>query len=369
MTTRVTHPRLSGARPNLEQVGAHAGVSRATVSRVVNGSTTVAADLRARVERSIVELGYQPNRAARTLVTRNTDTFALVASESDFRVFGDPFFSGIVRGVMREMGAADVQVVLMMAQSAKDLNRVERYVRSGAVDGVLLISEHSSADPLPAALLAAGVPLIIGGRPMNPKLDVPYVDNDNVDGGRLAARHLLAAGRTVIGILSGPEDMCAGVDRLAGFRLGLGAAFDPALVEYADFTQEGGEAAAERLLARTPHLDGLFAASDLMALGALRALRRAGRRVPDDVSLVGFDDIEVARSAAPPLTTVRQSTVLQGRTMARIMLARTRPGLSDRDDSDRDRDRDDSAGHDNAAGPTGSDRVVLPVELVVRESA
>jgi DNA-binding LacI/PurR family transcriptional regulator len=360
MTTRVT-----SARPNLEQVGAHAGVSRATVSRVVNGSTTVAADLRARVERSIVELGYQPNRAARTLVTRSTDTFALVASESDFRVFGDPFFSGIVRGVMREMGAADVQVVLMMAQSAKDLNRVERYVRSGAVDGVLLISEHSSADPLPAALVAAGVPLIIGGRPMNPELDVPYVDNDNVEGGRLAAEHLLAAGRKVIGILSGPADMCAGVDRLAGFRLGLGAAFDPARVEFADFTQEGGEAAAERLFARSPELDGLFAASDLMALGALKALRRAGRRVPDDIGLVGFDDIEVARSAAPPLTTVRQSTVEQGRTMARIMLARTRPGsAAGKADAD-----SRTAHEDRPGGRAGSDRVVLPVELVVRESA
>jgi len=330
-------------------------VSRATVSRVVNGSTTVAADLRKRVAASIVELGYQPNPAARALVTRRTDTFALVASEPDVRVFGDPFFSGIVRGVMLEMGAAELQVVLMMAQSAHDLNRVERYVRSGAVDGVLLISEHSTVDPLPAAMLAAGIPLVIGGRPMSPDLGVPYVDNDNIDGGRLAAEHLLAAGRAVIGTLAGPQDMCGGVDRLAGFKLGLGSAFEPARVEFADFTQEGGEAAAERLLERTPDLDGLFAASDLMALGALKALRRAGRGVPGDVGLVGFDDIEVARSAAPPLTTIRQATVLQGRTMARLLLARIRPELT--------------AGDDSIPDVQNVDRIVLPVELVIRESA
>ena len=147
----------------------------------------------------------------------------------------------------------------------------------------------------------------------------------------------------------------------------------PPLRRIADFTQEGGEAAAERLLARSPQLDGLFAASDLMALGALRALRRAGRRVPDDIGLVGFDDIEVARSAAPPLTTVRQSTVEQGRTMARIMLARTRPGFAAGDphgdpQADPQADSEPDPGG-STAGRDRTDRVVLPVELVVRESA
>ncbi|MEP6980427.1 MAG: LacI family DNA-binding transcriptional regulator [Nakamurella sp.] len=352
-----THARVPprGAGPTLEQVGAHAGVSRATVSRVVNGSPTVGPAIRVRVAASIAELGYQPNRIARSLATRRTDTFALVASEPDVRVFGDPFFSGIVRGVMQVMNGAGLQVVVMMAQYAADLDRVERYVRSGAVDGVLLISEHATVDPLPAAMVAAGIPLVIGGRPMDPELQVAYVDNDNVDGGRLAAAHLLAAGRRVIGTLSGPQDMCAGVDRLAGFTLGLGPAFDPALVEVGDFTQEGGEAAAERLLDRRPDLDGLFAASDLMAMGALKALRRVGRAVPADVALVGFDDIDVARYAVPPLTTVRQSTLRQGRTMARLLLSRVRPELL--------------ADDDDAVGVLDLDRIVLPVELVVRESA
>lgn len=352
MGGRPVNAATDRARPSLEQVGAHAGVSRATVSRVVNGSTAVAPDLRRRVERAIAELGYQPNLAARTLVTRRTDTFALVASEPDVRVFGDPFFSGIVRGVTLEMGAAGLQVVLMMAHSADDLARVERYLGSGAVDGVLLISEHATVDPLPAA----GVPMVIGGRPMVPGLAIPYVDNDNVGGAQLAGHHLLAAGRTVIGTLAGPQDMCSGVDRLEGFRLGLGDAFDRTLVEHADFTQEGGEAGATRLLERAPRLDGLFAASDLMALGALQAFRRAGRRVPEDISLVGFDDIEVARSAAPPLTTVRQQTVLQGRMMVRLLLDHVRPELTMADD-------------ELLPEVRSGDRVVLPVELVIRESA
>ncbi|NLI18892.1 MAG: LacI family transcriptional regulator [Actinomycetales bacterium] len=347
--------RTTPGRVSLEEVAAHAGVSRATVSRVVNGVETVAPELRAKVEESIHELGYQPNLAARTLVTRRTDTIALVASEPDIRVFGDPFFSGIVRGATIEVGAAGLQLVIMMAQSAEDMGRLGRYIRSGAVDGVLMISEHESVDPLPPALQEAGIPLVIGGRPMQPGVTVPYVDNDNVNGARMAAAHLRSLGRTAIGTVAGPQDMTAGLDRLEGFREGLGEAFDPELVEPGDFTQKGGEAATARLLRRAPHLDALFAASDLTALGALKALRDAGRRVPEDVALVGFDDIEVAAYTAPPLTTVRQRTLLQGRTMARLLLARIRPDLAVKS-------------LDGIPDVRGVHHVVLPVELVVRES-
>lgn len=342
-------------RVSLEQVAAHAGVSRATASRVINGVPTVAADLRDRVEGSIKALGYQPNRAARTLVTRRTDTIALVASEPDVRVFGDPFFSKIVRGATIEVGAAGLQLVVMMAQTPEDMARVRRYVTSGAVDGVLLISEHESVDPLPPALIAANVPLVIGGRPMQPGVVVPYVDNDNNGGARMAAEHLRSLGRTAIGTVTGPQDMTAGLDRLDGFREGLGEAFDPELVEYGNFTQEGGEAATKRLLARAPHLDALFAASDLTALGALKALRDAGKRIPEDVALVGFDDIEVAGFTAPPLTTVRQRTVLQGRAMVRLLLARVRPDLS--------------ANHlEGIPDLRGVNHLVLSVDMVMRES-
>ncbi len=349
-------PSVRMKRPSLEEVATLAGVSRATASRVVNESPTVDAAIRVRVEDAIRELGYQPNLSARALVRRRTDTLALVASEPDVRVFGDPFFSGIVRGVSSEASAAGLQVVILMAEGYADLERIERYVRSGAADGVLLISEHAGQDPLVRKMVEAGMPLVIGGRPHDETLDVLFVDNDNVHGGRLAARHLLDTGRSRIGTVAGPADMTAGQDRLEGFRTELGEHFRADLVEHGDFTQASGEAAADRLLATDPGLDAVFAASDLMALGAMTALRRAGRRIPQDVAVVGFDDIVVAASASPPLTTVRQQTVLQGRAMVRLLLAHTRPDLT-------------LPALEDIPSPAGQSHLVLPVALVTRESA
>ncbi len=353
----MTRPRAAG-RPNLEQVAARAGVSRATVSRVVNGFASVDPDLRERVEQAVAELGYVPNRAARSLVTRRSDTIALVASEPDVRVFGDPFFADVVRGVSHEAMAAGVQMTLLMAQSWADLDRIERYLLSAPIDGVLLISEHASHDPLPAAMVRAGVPVVIAGRPLQPGLDVPYVDNDNIGGATLAARHLTERGRTTLGTVAGPADMAAGIDRLAGFKAGLGRVFRASRLERGDFTIAGGEAATARLLDRAPDLDGLFVASDLMALGALKALRRIGRAVPDDVALVGFDDVPFAALAEPPLTTVRQALVTQGRAMVRMLLARTRPDVSHERGPD-----------DELLAVEEADHLVLPVSLVVRDSS
>jgi DNA-binding LacI/PurR family transcriptional regulator len=349
----ITH---TARRPNLEDVAARAGVSRATVSRVVNGQATVAADLKERVDRAIEELGYVPNQAARSLMTRRFDSIALLASEPDIRVFGDPFFSGIVRGVTLEANRAGLQVVLLMVQSPDDLERAKRYLRAAPVDGVMLISEHQSADPMPAVLERAGIPLVIGGRPMQPGAHPLYVDNDNRAGARMAAEHLVSIGRRRIGTLAGPQDMSAGIDRLEGFRDGLGESFAPELVEYSDFTQQGGEVAMARLLERAPDLDAVFATSDLTALGALAALRRAGRRVPEHVALASFDDSEFAATTEPPLTTVRQDAVVQGRTMVRLYLARHRPDI-------------EFAPEAGLPEVGGTDHVILPVRLVVRESA
>jgi DNA-binding LacI/PurR family transcriptional regulator len=349
---------MSPARPTLEQVARHAGVSRATVSRVVNGATgsgTVAPHLRELVTRAATEMGYVPNRAARALATNQTDTIALVLSEPDSRVFGDPFFAGIVRGVSQELDGTGIQLVLSMAQSTDGLDRVEGFLVSGQVDGVLLISEHGH-HRLASSLSRAGVPLVIGGRPLDAGVAVPYVDNDNVGGATLAARHLTALGRSRLGTITGPMDMGAGVDRLVGFEAGLGQAVDPARVEHGDFTEEGGAAAMSRLLDRAPDLDAVFVASDLMALGALSVLRRAGRRVPQDVAVIGFDDISRAAHADPPLTTVRQHADDQGRMMVRLLLARIRPGRAPGEG-------------DALAGVGDSDHVILPVALVLRESA
>ncbi|MEU7803439.1 LacI family DNA-binding transcriptional regulator [Micromonospora arborensis] len=330
-------------RPTLEAVAARAGVSRATVSRVVNGSTTVAEPIREAVTRAVAELGYVPNLAARSLVTQRTDSIALVMPEAATRVFSDDqVFPGIIRGVSQELEAADKQLVLMLAGSPAGHHRVERYTTGRHVDGVLFASLHG-ADPLPGTLARLGIPVVVSGRPLG-DAPVPYVDVDHVGGVTAAVRHMIDNGRRRIATIAGPQDMVAGIERLRGYRATVADAGLPELIAVGDFTRESGSAAMRRLLAEHPDLDGVFAASDLMAHAALRTLREAGRRVPEDVAVVGFDDIETAAYTEPPLTTVRQPIVELGRRMTRQLLRL-------------------------AAGETIEQVVMLPTELVVRASA
>jgi DNA-binding LacI/PurR family transcriptional regulator len=331
--------RARNNRPTLENVAVRAGVSRATVSRVVNG-LPVTTSSEESVRRAIAELGYVPNHAARTLVTRRTDLIALVLPEPTTRVFSaDQFFADLVRGVSRELEAADKQLVLMLAGSDASRERIGRSVAAHHVDGVLLASLHG-ADPLPVALTRSGIPVLSSERTLGP-VSVPYVGVDNLGGATTAVRHLIASGRRRIATIAGPPDMIAGMDRLAGYRAAL---TERPIVAVGDFTADSGAEAMRRLLAGWPDLDAVFAASDLMADGALRTLRQAGRRVPDDVAVVGFDDIDRARYTDPPLTTIRQPIAGIGRRMARQLLRLV-------------------------AGEEIEPVVTLPTELVVRESA
>ncbi|KAB2373471.1 LacI family DNA-binding transcriptional regulator [Actinomadura sp. LD22] len=311
-----------GTRPTLEEVAARAGVGRGTVSRVVNGSPRVSERARQAVLKAIDELGYVPNRAARTLVTRRTDTVALVVAESDQRLFGEPYFAGIIRGISNGLGDTGLQLLLALARSPAEYARLEHYLTTQHVDGVLLTSLHAE-DPLPAKLEANGVPTVLGGRP--PGLSpVSYVDVDNRLGAREAVGHLIAGGRRRIATIAGPQDMGVGIDRLAGYREALGEAGLPEYVAFGDFGEATGIAAAERLLAGEPAVDAVFAASDPMALGTLRVLRRLGRRVPDDVAVIGFDDSAAAPLADPPLSSVHQSPEEMGVAMARLLVSRIR---------------------------------------------
>ncbi|GGT66346.1 LacI family DNA-binding transcriptional regulator [Actinomadura citrea] len=309
-------------RPTLEEVAARAGVGRGTVSRVVNGSPRVSPQAREAVRKAIEELGYVPNRAARTLVTRRTDTVALVVAESDQRLFGEPYFAGIIRGISNGLGDTGLQLLLALARSPAEYGRLEDYLTTQHVDGVLLTSLHAE-DPLPAKLEANGVPTVLGGRPpgLHP---VSYVDVDNRSGAREAVGHLIAGGRRRIATIAGPQDMGVGIDRLAGYREALAEAGLPEYVEYGDFGEASGITAAERLLTAEPSLDAVFAADDPMALGALRVLHRSGRCVPDDVAVIGFDDSAAAPLADPPLSTVHQSPEEMGREMARLLVSRIR---------------------------------------------
>jgi DNA-binding LacI/PurR family transcriptional regulator len=312
---------MTGRGPvTLEHVARRANVSRATASRVVNGDPRVGEPVRVAVESAVRELQYVPNRAARSLVTRRSDSIAVVIPGPTARLFGDPFFPRVLRGISDALGAEGLQLILLMPQAPADEVRVERYLEAGHVDGVLLISLHG-ADPLPTGLRRHGVPLVVGGRP--PQEGFTYVDVDNRGGAATAIGHLLDGGRRRIATIAGPQDMAVGADRLAGYRERLARAASPpddALVEVADFTHDGGRSAMERLLTREPSLDAVFAASDLMAIGALAALRAAGRSVPEEVALVGFDDAPIAATADPALTSVRQPIEEMGREMTRLLL-------------------------------------------------
>ncbi len=330
-------------RPTLERVALRAGVSRATVSRVVNGSTTVLPDTRDAVLRAVRELGYVPNAAARSLVTQRTNSVALVFPEPAARIFSDdPFFPGVVLGVGQELEERHFQLVLMLASSPESHQRIEQYALARHVDGVMLASMHGS-DPLPDALARQGIPVVAMERPLG-RATVPIVGVDSIAGAAAAVRHLLDRGRTRIATIAGPQDMPAGIDRLAGYRRELDRARLRPVVAEGDFTRASGEAAMSRLLTEDPGLDAVFVASDLMAHGALQALRAAGRRVPDDVAVVGFDDIDLARYTEPPLTTVRQPVVELGRLLARQLT-------------------------DLVAGEEIAPAVVLPTELVIRDSS
>jgi DNA-binding LacI/PurR family transcriptional regulator len=303
----------------LEAVARVAGVSRATVSRVVNDSPRVRPDIRLAVEAAIRQLGYQPNRAARSLVTRRSDSIAVVITEPTGRLFSDPFFPRLVRGVSSELASRDMALVLLMPETAEQ-DRTIRYLTGGHVDGALLVSLHGN-DPTPAALAERGVPVVFVGRP-TVGTDVSYVDVDNRQGAQRAADHLIRSGCRRVVTVAGPADMAVGVDRVEGYRDALRAAgrSAEAMAEPGDFTYEGGAAAMERLLAAVPDLDGVFCASDLMAAGALGVLLAAGRRVPEDVRLVGFDDSPIAATTRPPLTSIGQPIEEMGREAVRVLL-------------------------------------------------
>ncbi|MFH9728105.1 LacI family DNA-binding transcriptional regulator [Streptomyces sp. NPDC017254] len=335
-------------RPTLEEVAARAGVGRGTVSRVINGSPRVSEQAKAAVEQAVAELGYVPNRAARALAGSRTDAVALVIPETEARLFAEPYFLDIIRGVSSELADADKQLLLTLIRSEQERQRFEQYLAAQRVDGVLLVSVHG-ADPLPDQVRALGLPAVLNGRRTEDER-VAFVDSDNTGAGRTAVAHLSARGRSAIATITGPLDMYVARCRLDGYREGLseaGLVLDEQLVANGDFTEDGGRRAMRELLDRRPDLDAVFAASDVMAAGARNVLREAGRRVPEDVALVGVDDSAVARHMDPPLTSVRQPIEEMGRTMARLLL-------------------------EEIAAPSEPDeqpRRMLPTELVVRASS
>ncbi|MEU8352069.1 LacI family DNA-binding transcriptional regulator, partial [Streptomyces sp. NPDC048845] len=308
-------------RPTIKTVAARAGVGRTTVSRVLNGSPLVSDAAKAAVQAAISELNYVPSSVARSLVTSRTQSVALVIPESESRLGSEPYFSAVIRGVSTGLSDTPFQLLLILVRDQRELDQLRDFLAARRVDGVLLVSVHRD-DPLPALLEEFGLPAVLAGR-RSAAESLSHVHSDNAGGAAEAVRHLLRRGRRTIATITGPLDMDVGHSRRQGWRDALregGADASEALAEPADFTEEGGRRAMRALLERRPGLDAVFAASDVMAAGALAELRRHGRRVPEDVAVVGFDDSIVARHTDPPLTSVRQPVEEIGSTMASILL-------------------------------------------------
>jgi DNA-binding LacI/PurR family transcriptional regulator len=344
----MTDPEAAPARrrpPTIHDVAREAGVSRGTVSRVLQGGHNVSPEALKAVNAAIKKTGYVVNRHARSLVTQRSDSVAFLLTEPQDRFFEDPNFGHLLRGCTAALAEHDIPLLLMIAGTEEERRRIGRYITSGHVDGVLLVSSHSG-NPMVELLQEARMPVVACGKPLGHATATPYVAADDREGARQLVHHLLASGRRRIATITGPLDTPGGVDRLSGYREILaeaGLGYDPALVAEGDYSRAGGAAAMEALLSRAPDLDAVFVASDLMADGALAALQRAGRRVPEDVAVGGFDDSSVASSARPALTTVRQPWERISAEMVRVLL-------------------------DLIAGrPPAS--VILPTELVRRESA
>ncbi|MFD5768214.1 LacI family DNA-binding transcriptional regulator [Streptomyces sp. NPDC127049] len=337
--------------PTLEDVAREAGVSRATVSRVVNGVRNVAPDIQEAVRAAVARTGYAPNQAARSLVTRRTGAVALVLSATGgsftARLFSDPFFGRVVDGVLPVLRERAVQPVLLVAESEPARLQLVEYLRRGGGDGAVVVPLDED-DPLPGMLASAGLPTALFGRPPQ-GVRCDWVDLDNTAGARLAAEHLWATGRRRPATIAAPASAPTARERLSGFTAALAArGVVDVPVERGRFTEESGRDAMARLLDRHPDIDAVFAANDVMARGAVRHLAERGLDVPGRVAVIGFDDAATAREVEPALTTVRQPVEAMAAAATGLLL--------------------DRLGARDADTPETGSKVFEPV-LVVRESA
>ncbi|KPL79041.1 hypothetical protein ADN00_03895 [Ornatilinea apprima] len=327
----------------LEDIAKISGYSRSTVSRVINGEESVSERAREQVMNVIQNLNFQPNLAARGLAAGRTGVLSLVIPVGVGAIFTDPFFPQLIQNVSSACNALDYTVMLWLAEPEYERRMISKIMYNGLVDGVI-VSSMVMDDPIVKALAQGKLPFVLIGRhPNNPKIS--YIDVDNRVGAREAVLHLIRMGRKRIATITGPQNTIVGYDRYQGYLDALqerGVAVDPNLIIESDFTAAGSYAAALRLIAQRP--DAVFAASDPMAISALRAFQEAGFSVPGDLAIIGFDDIPQSAQTNPPLTTVRQPTARMGRIAVETVVDMI---------------------HNPSEEPH---RIVLPAELVIRSS-
>jgi LacI family transcriptional regulator len=327
----------------IRQVAKLAGTSRSSVSRVLNGHPNVSPEVRKQVQEVIAETGYRPDPVARSLSNRRSKIIGLVVPLAIRSLFDDPFFPRLIQGISQGCTTHDYTLSLFLFHSQEEEEKLSGGIsRNQLLDGVIITATRTG-DALIPRLLENQVPLVVQGRHEDPR--VSYVDVDNVTGAATAVTHLLRLGYQRISTITGPLDSTAAQDRTQGYLDALqdrGQLVDDALIVRGDFTQAGGNEAMQRLLPHEP--DAVFIASDTMAMGALQAIREAGLTVPDDIALVGFDDLPHATMVDPPLTTVRQPIRRMGVLAVEMLID----------------------GLENGAEPPR--HIVLPAELVIRNS-
>ena len=301
------------ANLTLEDVAKQAGVSRSTVSRVINEHPNVRADVRKRVLEVIESTGYHPNAAARTLASQRSWTIGLVLPHSVSVFFTDPYFSHLTKGIAQACNQHNFTLALFIVGTKKDEEKIfPRISRKGLLDGVIVQSGHHGDQKIIGHMVDTKIPFVVAGRPFRSD-NVSYIDIDNVNAAYNAVSHLIRIGRHRIGTISGPASSAVGIDRMKGYRKAMtarGLIVDETLIAEGDFTETGGYYAMKKLIPFKP--DAIFAASDVMALGAMRAASDANLNIPEDIAFVGFDDLPNAVFSDIQLTTVRQPVVRFG---------------------------------------------------------
>jgi LacI family transcriptional regulator len=309
-------------RPTINDIAKRVGLSKASVSRALNGKQDVDPKTRKRVLELAAQMGYVPSASARALSNGRSNCLGLLVPTLTW-----PWILEVLRGVAEEIERSGYSLILYTTAAGEDSERafMSEVVPAGAVDGLALVIPLGMLDYI-EQLARDGLPIVaVDDRGHYP--DLPTVATTNVEGGRAATRHLIEHGRRRIAMLNGPHDFGCNRDRLAGYKSALqeaGLRLDPRRVIDSDFKESGGASAMSALLAADPELDAVFAANDVMAFGAMRAIRNAGRSIPDDVAVVGFDDLPAAAMTHPPLTTVRQPLYEMGRTAAAMVMSAIR---------------------------------------------
>jgi LacI family transcriptional regulator len=305
----------------LEDVARMAGVSRSTVSRVINGDPNVKESTRKTVNEVIHQINFQPNLAARGLAVGRTNVLGLVIPTAVGALFTDPFFPLFIQGVSSACNAQDYSVMLWLAEPEYERRTIRQILYNGLVDGVI-ISSALMDDPLVEALAERDLPFILVGRHPS-RQNLNYVDMENRRGAREGVRYLFSLGYKRIAVIAGPQNMMAGVDRYQGYLDAWrerSSKPDEGLVVFSDYTEAGGYQSMRGLLDLPSRPDAVFAGSDAMALGALRAAQDAGLNVPQDLALIGFDDVPAAAAAQPPLTTMHQPIYKAGAAAADTLI-------------------------------------------------